>query len=228
MTFTVGNYNFFGDYEALLSRLVVTYEDGTKDIFVSNPKDWKAFKDGPVRSGSFFQGERYDASKEVKGWKEAGFDDSAWTPAQVIEKRDWINFDIVARYDEVVRLRETLTAQKVMPTFSKDKHTYIYNMGVNMVGVPSITIPAGWLKKGDQIVLAYGEQVYPGLKGDKKEYVDRFGKKGRGVAGQILFETNRAAMDMDIYIADGSGEVTIQPSATYRGYQYVQVTLPSH
>ena len=230
MTFTVSNYNFFGDYEALLSRLVVTYEDGTRETFVSDPKSWKAFKDGPVRNASFFQGMRYDASKEasVKGWKEAGFDDSAWVPAERIAKRDWIDFDIVARYDEVVRLRETLTAQKVMPTHSADGHTYIYNMGVNMVGVPSITIPSGWLQKGDKVVLAYGEQVYPGLKGDKKEYVDRFGRKGRGVAGQVLFETNRAAMDMDIYIADGSEEVTIQPTGTYRGYQYVQVTLPSH
>ena len=228
MTFTPGNYNFFGDYEALLSRLVVTYEDGTKDVFVSSPDGWKAFKDGPVRNGSFFQGERYDASKTVTGWKEAGFDDSAWLPAERIEKRDWINFDIVARYDEVVRLRETLVARSVMPVHSDDGHTYIYNMGVNMVGVPSVTIPAGWLRDGDRVVLAYGEQVYPGLKGDRKEYVDRFGKKGRGVAGHILFETNRAAMDMDIYVADGSSEVTIQPSATYRGYQYVQVTLPSH
>ena len=230
LTFTVSNYNFFGDYEALLSRLVVTYEDGSKETFVSDPASWKAFKDGPVCSGSFFQGERYDASKEaaVAGWKQTGYDDSAWIAAERIEKRDWIDFDIVARYDEVVRLRETLTAQRVMPTHSADKHTYIYNMGVNMVGVPSVTIPAGWLRKGDRVTLAYGEQVYPGLKGDKKEYVDRFGKKGRGVAGQILFETNRAAMDLDVYIADGEGEVTIQPSATYRGYQYIQVTLPSH
>ena len=230
MTFTVSNYNFFGDYEALLSRLVVTYEDGSKETFVSSPGEWKAFKDGPVRSGSFFQGERYDASREavVKGWKEVGYDDSAWLPAERVEKRSWIDFDIVARYDEAVRLRETLTATQVMPTHSADGHTYIYDMGVNMVGVPSITIPEGWLQKGDEIVLAYGEQLFPGLKGDRKEYVNRFGKKGRGVAGQILFETNRAAMDKDIYIADGSGEVTIQPSATYRGYQYVQVTLPSH
>ena len=230
LTFTVSNYNFFGDYEALLSRLVVTYEDGSREVFVSDPASWKAFKDGPVRSGSFFQGERYDASKEaaVAGWKNVGYDDSAWIAAERIEKRDWIDFDIVARYDEVVRHRETLTAQRVMPTHSADKHTYIYNMGVNMVGVPSVTIPAGWLRKGDRVTLAYGEQVYPGLKGDKKEYVDRFGKKGRGVAGQILFETNRAAMDLDVYIADGEGEVTIQPSAIYRGYQYIQVTLPSH
>ena len=230
LTFTVTNYNFFGDYEAFLSRIVVTYEDGTKEYFVSDPSNWKAYKDGPVRSGSFFMGERYDASKEaaVKGWNEVGYDDSAWIPAQKIEKRDWMDFDIVARYDEVVRLRETITAKSIMPTHSADGHTYIYNMGVNMVGVPSITIPAGYLQKGDKVVLAFGEQVYPGLKGDKKEYVDRFGKKGRGVAGQILFETNRAAMDVDIYVADGSGAVTIQPSATYRGYQYVQVTLPSH
>ena len=230
MTFTPENYNFFGDYEALLARLVLTYEDGSREEIVSRPETWKAFKDGPVRSGSFFQGERYDAGKEaaVRGWQETGYDDSAWMPAQKIEKRDWLHFDLVSRYDEMVRLRETLTARQVMPAHSADGHTYIYNMGVNMVGVPSITIPAGWLKKGDQVVLAYGEQVYPGLPGDTRKYVTRFGPQGRGVAGQILFETNRAAMNLDVYIADGSGPVTIQPSTTYRGYQYVQVTLPSH
>lgn len=230
MTYTVGNYNFFGDHEALLTRLVVTYEDGSKGYFVSDPEGWKVFRDGPVRSSSFFQGEWYDASKEasIKGWNEVGYNDSAWLPAEHIEKRDWIDFDIVARYDELVRLRETLSAQRVMPTHSADGHTYIYDMGVNMVGVPSVTIPAGWLQKGDKVILAFGEQVYPGLKGDRKEYIDRFGRKGRGVAGQILFETNRTARDMDIYIADGSGEVTISPSGSYRGYQYIQVTLPSH
>ena len=227
-TFSVDNYNYFGDHEALLSRLVVTYTDGTRDVFVSNTGDWKVFKDGPIRGGSFFQGEHYDASKEVKGWTEPGFDDSAWLPAEKISKRDWIDFDIVARHDELVKVREVLAAKEIMPVHSEDSHTWIYNMGVNMAGVPSVTIPAGWLKKGDRVVLAYGEQVYPGLKGDKKEHVKSFGKKGRGVAGHILFETNRAALDLDVYIADGTGEVTIQPSTTYRGYQYIQITLPSH
>lgn len=228
MTFTASNFNFFGDHEALLSRLVIRYEDGTVQEVVSDPDSWKVFRDGPLRASSFFQGERYDAAKEaaVRGWNEPGYDDAAWSGAERIAKRSWVDFDLMARYDGPVRLREILTARAVMPVHGPN--TYIYDMGVNMVGVPSITIPAGWLKKGDTVILSYGEQLYPGLPGDDADYVRRFGPAGRNVAGHILYETNRAALDVDFYTADGSGEVTIQPSMTFRGYQYIQVCLPSH
>lgn len=226
VTFSPGNFNFFGDREALLARLTVTYEDGRRESFVTDPAGWKAWQDGPVRLGSFFMGERYDARKVLKGWSEPGFDDSAWAPAVRIRKRDWIDFDIVARHDDPVRVRETLTARRRMPVH--DDCTYIYDMGVNMVGVPEIDIPAGWLQEGDVVTLSYGEQVYPGLKGDKKEYVQRFGRKGRNVAGHLLTETNRVALDTDFYIADGSQAVTIRPRDTFRGYQYIQVHIPSH
>lgn len=228
MTFTPSNYNFFGDYEALLCRLVINYEDGTTQTVVSNPDSWKVYKDGPLRFSSFFQGERYDSSKEraVRGWNKTGYNDSQWQKAEIIEQRDWVNFDLMARYDDPVTVKETLTAQKVMPVHNRN--TYIYNMGVNMVGVPSVTIPAGWLKKGDVVKFYFGEQVYPGLAGDKAEYVSRFGKKGRNIAGNLLFETNRAAMNIDFYVADSEDEVTIQPSMTFRGYQYIQIEIPSH
>lgn len=226
VTFSPGNFNFFGDREALLARLVVTYEDGRSESFVSSPKDWKVWQDGPVRLGSFFQGERYDARRQLEGWNAEGFDDSQWTKAVNLEPREWMDFDIVARYDEPVRVREVLTAQRLMPV--SDDHTHIYDMGVNMVGVPEIDIPAGWLSEGDAVILTYGEQVYPGLKGDKKEYIKRFGRKGRNVAGHILYESNRAALNADFYIADGSGAVTIRPRDTFRGYQYIQVHIPSH
>ena len=226
VTFTAGNFNFFGDREALLARLVVTYEDGKKESFVTDPAGWKAWQDGPVRLGSFFQGERYDARKRLEGWAEPGFDDGAWERAVRVEKRDWMDFDIVSRYDEPVRVREELTAVRQMPVH--DDCTYIYDMGVNMVGVPEISIPAGWLQAGDVVILRYGEQVYPGLKGDSRDYVKRFGPKGRNIAGHVLFETNRAALDTDFYIADGPGAVTIRPRDTFRGYQYVQIHIPSH
>jgi alpha-L-rhamnosidase len=207
MTFTTSNYNFFGDHEALLMKLVITYDDGTKQIEVSNPQTWKTFKDGPIRFGSFFQGERYDANYEaaVENWKNVGFNDNAWQPAEVIAQRDWVNFDFMARYDEPVKVRETLTAQRVMPTHSADQHTFIYDMGVNMVGVPQITIPAGYLQKGDVVIVRYAEQLYPGFKGDEKYYVDTYGSKGKNIAGRPLYETFRAALSTDFYVAKGSG-----------------------
>ena len=195
---------------------------------VSDDDTWKVYKDGPIRFGGFFQGERYDANKEpeIAGWSTTNYNDISWKKAQIIEKHDWIHFDIVSRYDEPVKVREILTATRLMPAHSDDKHTYIYDMGVNMVGVPSITIPAGSLKKGDVVVLRYGEQLYPGFKGDEKYYVDTYGSKGKNIAGRPLYETYRAALATDFYIAGGSEEVVIQPSTTFRGYQYIQITVP--
>ena len=230
MTFTSSNFNFFGDHEALLMKLVITYDDGSKQTIVSDPKSWKSFNDGPIRYGSFFQGERYDANQEAKvaGWKQTGFNENGWQAAEVIKQRDWVNFDLMARYDAPVRVRETLTAQQVMPTHSADNHTFIYNMGVNMVGVPQISIPAGYLKQGDVVIIRYAEQLYPGFSGDDRYYVKTYGRGGKNIAGRPLYETFRAALAADFYIAKGGEAVTIQPTTTYRGYQYVQITLPSH
>ena len=230
MTFTTPNFSFFGDHEALLVKLVIMYEDGSRQTVVTDPKTWKVYKDGPLRYGGFFHGERYDANKEtaVEGWTTTGYDDSRWTAADVIPQRSWVDFDMMARYDAPVRVRETLTAKQVMPVHSADGHTFIYDMGLNMVGVPSVTIPAGWLHKGDTVILRYAEQLYPGLKGDEKYYVDTYGKKGKNLAGRPLYETTRIALATDFYVAKDDGPATIQPTTTYHGYQYIQITLPSH
>ncbi|WP_421806179.1 family 78 glycoside hydrolase catalytic domain [Flagellimonas sp.] len=237
MTYTPGNYNFFGDTEALLARLVITYADGSSQNVVTDPTSWKLFQDGPIEYGSFFQGERYNAQKEtlisvdgdVNGWSTTSYDDSQWKAAEVVKPRDWIDFDIVSRHDRPVRVVERIKAQEVMETHSEDGSTYTYNMGVNMVGVPHITIPEGWLKKGDTVILRYAEQLYPGFEGDDEEYVAMYGYNGgKGIAGRILTENYRAAMATDFYIAKDAAETIIQPRTTFRGYQYVQVTIPQH
>ena len=230
MTFTTPNFNFFGDHEALLVKLVILYEDGSRQTVVTDPQTWKVYKDGPLRYGGFFHGERYDANKEssVEGWTTADYDDSHWVTADVIPQRSWVDFDMMARYDAPVRVREILTAKRVMPVHSADGHTCIYDMGVNMVGVPSVTIPAGWLNKGDTVIMRYAEQLYPGLKGDEKYYIDTYGKKGKNLAGRPLYETMRMALATDFYVAKDDGPATIQPTTTYHGYQYIQITIPGH
>ena len=42
------------------------------------------------------------------------------------------------------------------------------------------------------------------------------------------YETMRAALVSDFYIAKDENAVIIQPTTTYRGYQYVQITIPGH
>lgn len=238
MTFTPANLNFFGDTEALLAKLVIDYEDGTHEVIVTDPDGWKVFKNGPIEYGSFFQGERYNAQKEAlisvngnsMGWTTTAYDDSNWSTASMVEPREWIDFGIMARYDQPVRLAETLTAQQVMEVHSEDESTFTYDMGVNMVGVPSITIPEGWLNEGDEVIIRYGEQLYPGLEGDEQEYIDLYGynDEGLGIAGRILTGNYRAAMATDFYTAKNSEEVVIQPTTTFRGYQFIEITIPGH
>ena len=237
MTYTPNNFNFFGDTEALLARLVITYVDGSTQNVVTDPNSWKMFKEGPIEYGSFFQGERYNAEKEatisvagdVNGWATSSFDDADWKSVEIVKPRDWIDFEIVSRHDRPVRVVEHIKAKEVMKTHSEDGNTYTYNMGVNMVGVPAITVPEGWLKKGDTVILRYAEQVYPGFEGDEQEYVDMYGYSGgKGIAGRILTENYRAAMATDFYVAKDAAEAVIQPRTTFRGYQYIQITIPNH
>ena len=233
MTFSPGNYNFFGDDPALLSKLVITYEDGTEDVIVSDDDTWQVYNNGPIEYSSFFQGERYNAEKEdsIEGWSTSDYDTTDWETPDVISSRDWIDFDIVSRYDVPIHVLENFTANRVLETHSEDGTTYTYDMGVAMVGVPSITIPKGWLKEGDTVILRYGEDIYPGNEDSQNTndyYTGLYGENGTyhaNVAGRVLHDTYRAALATDFYTAsaeDENKDVTIQPSLTYRGYHSIQ------
>lgn len=68
--------NIYGDTLGLLSLLVVTAEDGSKQTIKSD-LDWHA-NTGPIITSNIYDGELYDSSKEIEGWSSPGLNDSSW------------------------------------------------------------------------------------------------------------------------------------------------------
>ena len=226
ITFSGESWNFFGDRQSLLSKLVVTYADGSEQIITSNPTDWKLFTDGPVRYGSFFQGEVYDAGKEalIKDWSLASYNDKNWKSAVEVpldgnafkgtftdvmgrkSSLEYNDFKLVGQMGDNASIVKTLTARSMEEVRPK---VFVYDMGQNMVGVPQIAIKNG--KKGQEIILRYAEVKYPSL----PDY--------KGNEGMVMMENIRAALTQDTYILKG-GDETIQPRFTFHGYRYVEIT----
>jgi alpha-L-rhamnosidase len=226
LTFTGSNWNFFGDRQSLLAKLVITYTDGSSSVITSNDRDWKFYNNGPILYGSFFQGELYDATREtfVEGWNKAGFDDKNWTIAKEIPlggttyagsstgipgAKGNFNYDkmsLTGQIGENAGIVKELTAVKVEEV---RPGVFIYDMGQNMVGIPQIRIIDG--EPGKKVTLRYAEVKYPDL--------PEYGKN----SGMIMIENIRAALAQDIYIMKGGNEM-FQPRFTFHGYRFLEIT----
>ena len=68
----------------LALQLFVEYTDGTQDI-IRTDDTWKVTTDGPILSNNEYDGEEYDARKEMKGWNTTNFDDKNWVKARLVQ-----------------------------------------------------------------------------------------------------------------------------------------------
>ncbi len=213
----MGEYwNFFGDRQSLLAKLVITYQDGKEDVIVTDPDTWSYYNKGPIVYGSFFQGEVYDATKEaeIEGWSTIAYDASQWKKAEEVGLQghisqavdDYKELSMIGQFGETVKKVKELSAQSVEEV---RPGVFVYDMGQNMVGVPNISLSG--MVPGKKIVLRFAEVKYPNLP-EYKEHV-----------GMMMLENIRAAMAQDIYITKG-GKETIAPRFTFHGYRFVEIT----
>jgi len=213
-TYTGENWNFFGDRQSLLAKLLIKYEDGSHDIIVTDPNTWKYYNNGPLVYSSFFQGEVYDATKEVytKNWSSPDYNDSNWSDAvEIKDEKNTYPFDF-SKTEIICQIGNTINVVKKLTAISVEevrKGVFVYDMGQNMAGVPEITFSD--MKPGDKITMRFAEVRYP----DLPEYKEN--------TGMIMLENIRAAMAQDIYICKGGNEV-FSPRFTYHGYRYVEIT----
>lgn len=189
----------YGNKPKLIVQLEIELSDRSKKAVVSD-ESWKSTPDGPIRSVDIFDGEVYDARKELPGWDQAGFDDSAWKSVAIANRG---KVKLVSQYNEPVQV-----TQEVKPIAINEPApgVYVVDMGQNMVG---------WLRMrlrgpaGTRVQLRHAEVLKP----DGNIYNDNLRQSLQGAAAT------------DVYFLRGSdAEEVFEPHFTYHGFRYVEVT----
>ncbi len=181
-------------YPMLLLQLSIDYADGSRDVIVSDTS-WKLTTNGPILANNEYDGEQYDARREMPGWNLPGFDDRHWQPA---EKVTGPSGQLVASMVDPIRVTGHLPAQKVT---EPKPGMFIYDLGQNMVGWCRLKVsgPAGTTVK-----LRHAET----LRDDGTLYMDNL----------------RSAKVTDIYTLRGTGTEVYEPRFTYHGFRFVELT----
>lgn len=184
----------YGFDRRLLAQLEIVYDDGTKDCIVTD-ESWKLNKEGPVRKASIFNGEEFNAGFLEKGLHDGDFDDSRWKNAMVDHG---VTVLLSAQMNEPITVTENIVPQKI--TFTGNE-TYIVDVGQNISGWIRLKLP---YNPGRVIKMRFGEML------------DENGK---------LYTANlRYAQATDVYIPGKEGTIDYEPTFTYHGFQYVEIS----
>lgn len=118
--------NHYGKYTAFSCQLVVEYEDGTHETFISD-YSWKG-TDSPVLFSELYDGELYDARCEIDGWNQNGCKDALW--ASVHE----IPFNISVLSPQSGAKVRQITALPAKQIFTTPKGETVVDFGQNLTG----------------------------------------------------------------------------------------------
>ncbi len=157
-------------------------------------EDWK-IHDSPILKTNLYNGEKYDARLEEEGWDLINFDDSKWQATAVLEKVDG---KLVAQQGPLLRVSEEI---KPVNITSPSKGVYVVDMGQNFAGYARLKVRG---EAGTTVQMRFAETLKPD--------------------GNVYRENLRGAEATDIYTLKGEDVEVWQPSFTYHGFRYVELT----
>ncbi len=182
------------DFPRLLAQLDIEKKDGSLQQICSDGT-WRSTNDGPIRSAGLYDGEDYDATREIDGWDAPGFADAGWASVQV----------------EPLKPKPTLSRQpnepiRVMKEFppvaitEPEPGVYVVDFGQNLVG---------WCRAG------FEEEKGAVISLRHAEVLD-----SRGMLDQNSLDH---AFANDYYTCRGQGRETFEPHFTYHGFRYLEL-----
>lgn len=181
-------------YPKMRLNLDITYDDGSQESIVTDDS-WKVTADGPIRTNNEYDGESYDATKEMAGWNQPGYQAQNWLKAQFVQEAEGMP---EAQMTANMKVMETL---KPIALGQLKPGVFILDMGQNM---------AGWLKmrvkgvRGTKVKLRFAESLLPD--------------------GSLYVENLRDAKVTDEYTLKGGLAESWEPSFVYHGFRYVEIT----
>jgi alpha-L-rhamnosidase len=185
--------NHYGKVTAFLAQLLVRYEDGKEEIFITDDT-WNGY-DAPVVFAEIYDGEIYDARKEIEGFSRSDCVFKLWRPVKTVE----YDFSVLTGQacGKVARIEE-VKAKEIFVTPQGDT---VVDFGQNMSAQIQVTAEG---KAGDIIKLECFETL------DFK--------------GNVYTENLRTAKAAMTYIFGKDGRATYSPSFTYMGFRYAKIT----
>lgn len=205
----------YGTDISLLAKLVINYQDGSREVIVTDGT-WQYTDDGPIVENGLLDGEDYDARREIYEWDKPQYDASKWHQVKIYNPLD--SKVVLQPYvGKPVRVDTVCTAIKLTEPLP---HHFIYDIGQNVAGIPQIKIKG---KRGQRVTLKYAEMLYPEvIPTDPVPPYTR--EQYEQMRGQMYLDNYRGALSTDNYICSGKGVEIYEPRFTSHGFRYIEVT----
>ncbi|MDD3338672.1 MAG: family 78 glycoside hydrolase catalytic domain [Lachnospiraceae bacterium] len=184
--------NNYGCQTAFLFQMLIRYADGTSQLVMSD-ENWQG-ADAPIVFSEIYDGEIYDAAKEIKDWSLAGTNTYPWKPVETLPADKTI---LHPQGAGKVTQREIFAPRELLKT---PKGEMVLDFGQNMSGRIHVKAKG---KKGDVIQLNCFEVL------DKD--------------GNVYLDNLRKAKQNMTYVFAEDKEVEFYPRFTFMGFRYAVI-----
>ena len=184
----------YGKELRLLAQLEIEFADGATQVVATGPA-WKGAS-GPLLAADNYDGETFDARREMPGWDAPGFSDSGWRP---VVPGGAVKAELGAYPSATVRRFEEIKAVAVA---EPRPGVFVFDFGQNFSGIERLKVNG---RAGTTVVMRFAEVLEPD--------------------GNVHTANLRSARCTDAYTlrGDPAGEAW-EPRFTFHGYRYVEVT----
>lgn len=184
--------NHYGKKTAFLAQILIRYEDGTTETVLTD-NTWEG-ADSPVIFAEIYDGEIYDANKEIKGWSESVADSFNWRRVAIETFEKSV---LVGQGSGKVSKIDEIPAKEIFTTPEGDK---VIDFGQNMTGHVRVECDG---KAGDVIEIACFEIL--------------------DAAGNVYLDNLRGAKESIKYTFAEDKHVLYEPSFTFMGFRYAKI-----